>query len=89
MIQKKNKKKSKDRVPGSGFSLRVRSGMTAWVITYNAHKKKKKKPTQAVKPGKNSIFLKKGKTVISVENRKFSRSRMKKRIAPLNSYREI
>ena len=42
-----------------------------------------------VKPEKNSIFLKKGKTVISVENRKFSRSRMTKRIAPLNSSREI
>ena len=34
-------------------------------------------------------FLKKGKTVISVENRKFSRSRMTKRIEPLNSSREI
>ena len=42
-----------------------------------------------VKPEKNSIFLKKGKTVISVENRKFSRSRMIKRTAPLNSSREI
>ena len=38
---------------------------------------------------KNSIFLKKGKTVISVENRKFSRSRMTKRTAPLNSSHEI
>ena len=36
----------------------------------------------SVKPGKNSIFLKNGKTVISVENRKFSRSRMTKWIAP-------
>ena len=43
----------------------------------------------SVKPEKNSIFLKKGKTVISVENRKFSISRMTKRIAPLNSSREI
>ena len=42
-----------------------------------------------VKPEKNSIFLKKSKTVISVENRKFSRSRMTKRTAPLNSSREI
>ena len=42
-----------------------------------------------VKPEKNSIFLKKGKTVISVENRKFSRSRMMKRTAPLNSSHEI
>ena len=42
-----------------------------------------------VKPEKNSIFLKKGKTVILVENRKFSRSRMTKRTAPLNSSREI
>ena len=42
-----------------------------------------------VKPKKNSIFLKKGKTVISVENRKSSRSRMTKWITPLNSSREI
>ena len=42
-----------------------------------------------VKPEKNSIFLKKGKTVILVEKRKFSRSQMKKRTAPLNSSREI
>ena len=43
-----------------------------------------------VKPEKKkSIFLKKGKTVISIENRNFSRSRMTKRIAPLNSSREI
>ena len=43
----------------------------------------------SVKPEKNSIFLKKGKTVISVENRKFYRSRMTKRTALLNSSREI
>ena len=42
-----------------------------------------------VKLEKNSIFMKKGKTVISVENWKFSRSRMTKRTAPLNSSREI
>ena len=42
-----------------------------------------------VKPRKNSIFLKKGKTVISIENRKFSRYRMMKQTLPLNSYREI
>ena len=42
-----------------------------------------------VKPEKNSIFLKNGKTVISVENRKFSKSRMTKQTAPLNSSREI
>ena len=42
-----------------------------------------------VKPEKNSIFLKKGKTVVSVENRKFSRSWMTKRITPLNSSCEI
>ena len=42
-----------------------------------------------VKPEKNSIFLKNGKTVISVENRKFSKSWMTKRTAPLNSSREI
>ena len=44
---------------------------------------------QDVKPKKNSIFLKKGKTVISVENRKFSISWKTKRTAPLNSSREI
>ena len=38
---------------------------------------------------KNSIFLKNGKTVISVENRKFSRSRMMKQTTPLNSSHEI
>ena len=42
-----------------------------------------------VKPEKKSIFLKKGKTIILVENRKFSRSRMTKRTAPLNSSRGI
>ena len=42
-----------------------------------------------VKPEKNSIFLKKGKMVITIENRKFSRSRMTKWIASLNSSREI
>ena len=41
------------------------------------------------KTRENSIFLKKGKTVISVENRKFSKSRMAKLIASLNSSREI
>ena len=34
-------------------------------------------------------FLKKGKTVISVENKKFSRFRMTKQISPLNSYHEM
>ena len=43
----------------------------------------------SVKLEKNSIFLKNGKTVISVENQKFFRSRITKRIAPLNSSREI
>ena len=38
---------------------------------------------------KNSIFLKMGKTVISVENRKFSRSRMTKWTVSLNLSREI
>ena len=42
-----------------------------------------------VKPRKNSIFLKNGKTVISVGNRKFSRSRITKRTSPLNSSHEI
>ena len=42
-----------------------------------------------VKTGKNSIFLKNGKTVILVENRKFSRSRMTKRTKSLNSSRDI
>ena len=42
-----------------------------------------------VQPGKNSIFLKKGKMVISVRNRKFSRSRMTKRTSLLNLSHEI
>ena len=42
-----------------------------------------------VKIGKNSIFLKNGKTVISVENQKFYRSRTTKRTSPLTSSREI
>ena len=42
-----------------------------------------------VKPGKNSIFLKNGKKLISVENRKFSRSRKMKRTSSLNSSCEI
>ena len=42
-----------------------------------------------VKPGKNSFFLKNGKTVILVENHKFSRSRMMEWTSPLNSSREI
>ena len=44
---------------------------------------------ECVKPGKDSIFLKKGKTIISVGNWKFSRSRIKKRTSPLNSSYEI
>ena len=42
-----------------------------------------------VKPEKNSIFLKNGKKVILIENRKFSRSRMMERTAPLNLSHEI
>ena len=42
-----------------------------------------------VKRGKNSIFLKKGKTVILVENHKFFRSQMTKQTSPLNSSHEI
>ena len=45
--------------------------------------------TPVVKSRKNSIFLKNGKTVISIGNRKFSRSRMTKWTSPLNSSREI
>ena len=42
-----------------------------------------------VKPGKNFIFLKNGKTVISVENQKIFRSQMMKRTSPLNLSCEI
>ena len=42
-----------------------------------------------VKPGKNSVFLKNGKKVILVENRKFSRSRMTKWTSLLYSSREV
>ena len=45
--------------------------------------------TLNVKPEKNSIFLEKGKTVIAVENQKFSRSRMTKWTASLYLSREI
>ena len=41
------------------------------------------------KTRENSNFRKNCKTVISVKIQKFSRSRMKKRISPLESYREI
>ena len=41
------------------------------------------------KTWENSIFLNKGKTVISIENRKFSRFWMTKWTPPLNSSREI
>ena len=44
--------------------------------------------TIVVKPEKNSIFFKKGKTVILIGNKKFSRSRMMKRTSPLNSSHE-
>ena len=44
---------------------------------------------RTVKPGKNSIFLKKGKAVISVGSHNFSRSWMTKQTSPLNSSREI
>ena len=40
------------------------------------------------KTRENSIFLKNGKTVISIGNHKFSRSRIKKRTSPLNSSHE-
>ena len=42
-----------------------------------------------VKLGKNSIFRKKGKTIILVGNQTFSRSRMMKQASQLNSTHEI
>ena len=42
-----------------------------------------------VRPEKILIFEKKGKMVISVKIRNFSRSQMTKRISPLESSREI
>ena len=42
-----------------------------------------------IKPRKNLIFLKNGKTIISVGNWKFSRSQMMKRTSPLNLSCEI
>ena len=48
----------------------------------------KRCPTFNVKIGKNSIFLKNGKTVILVGIRKFSRSRMTEQTSLLNSFRE-
>ena len=41
------------------------------------------------KTRENSNFLKKGKIVISVKNRNFSKSRMTKRTSPLRSSRKI
>ena len=41
------------------------------------------------KPQENSIFLKKGKMVIPIKIRNFSRSRMTKLTSPLESSREI
>ena len=42
-----------------------------------------------VRPEKIPIFLKKGKIIISVKIQNFSRSRMTKRISPLEASREI
>ena len=42
-----------------------------------------------MKPRENLIFSKKGKIVILVKIRNFSRSRMMKRTSPLESSREI
>ena len=42
-----------------------------------------------MKPRENPIFSKNGKIVISVKIQNFSRSRMMKRISPLESSREI
>ena len=47
------------------------------------------KATNLVKPRENPNFLKKGKIVISVKIRNFSRSWMMKRTTPLESSREI
>ena len=48
-----------------------------------------KKPKTFCKTRENSNFLKNGKIVILVKVRNFSRSRMMKRISPLESFREI
>ena len=73
--------------PSDSFGARrkvvLRSEGNAWAPVLGSFDKLR------VKPEKNSIFLKNGKTVILVENRKFSRSRMMKQTAPLNSSREI
>ena len=61
----------------------------AYVCEFRGRNSVKGGGGENVKPEKNSIFLKKGKTVILIENRKFSRSRMNKRTAPLNLSREI
>ena len=45
--------------------------------------------TYMCKTRENSIFRKKGKIVISVKIRNFSKSRMMKRASPLESSREI
>ena len=48
-----------------------------------------KKPKTFCKTRENSNFLKNDKIVILVKIRNFSRSRMMKRISPLESFREI
>ena len=60
-----------DSMVGVHWFRQVEKVLEAMEITSDAVKIR-----LAVKPGKNSIFFKKGKTVISVENKKFSRSRM-------------
>ena len=50
---------------------------------------KSKWNVRCVKHEKNAIFMKNGKTLISVGNQKFSSSRIMKRTSPLNSSHEI
>ena len=57
-----------------------------WGVTY---KLSTSVSSMYVRPEKISIFWKNGKIVISVKIRNFSRSRMTKRISPLESSREI
>ena len=71
-----------ERKSTSGYTFLLNNGSITW--------RSKKQTCIVVKPEKKFNFSEKnGKTVIPVENRKFSRSWMTKRTAPLNSSLEI
>ena len=68
--------------------VRLHMHVDGWECAWNFGKKLFLRRGECETP-ENSNFLKKGKIVISVKIRNFSRSRMTKRISPLASSREI